>query len=259
MNYKALDIGLKATFLVITAFISADMVNTSGKGAMQTLPSFKLPEKVAVKVRVEEMQPVSAEEDVEPALEALPPTKLIGTITGAYPHAVIFDPASNKQELYGLRDDVGGGWLIYEIGKNRVILKMGDKKEVLEVKFIEGEPKADVRAGLKSSPAGKGLRLDPRDVEGALSDLNKVMTQARVVPNIVGGKTRGYAMFNIVPGSIYTKLGIQNNDIVERVNGVEINSPDTLYQLFQQIKSERKITLDFSRDGRRESVNIEIR
>ena len=259
MNYKALDIGLKATFLVITAFISADMVNITGKGAMQTLPSFKLPEKVAVKARVEEMQPVSDEEDVEPALEALPPTKLIGTITGAYPHAVIVDPASNKQELYGLRDDVGGGWLIYEIGKNIVVVKKGDKKETLEVKFIEGEPKTEAGTGLKPASAKTGLRLDPRDVEGALSDMNTVMTQARVVPNLVEGKTRGYRMFNIVSGSIFTKLGIQNNDIVERVNGVEINSPDTLYQLFQQIKSERKIALDFNRGGRRESVTIEIR
>ena len=46
---------------------------------------------------------------------------------------------------------------------------------------------------------------------------------------------------------------------MERVNGVEINNPDTLYKLFQQIKSERKITLDFNRGGRRESVAIEIR
>ena len=259
MNYKALDIGLKATFLVITAFIAADMVNTAGKGAMQTLPSFKLPEKVAVKGRVEEKQTVSAEEDLEPALEALPSNKLIGTITGAYPHAVTFDPASNKQELYGLRDDVGGGWIIYEIGKNKVVLTKGDKKEVLEVKFIEGEPKAEVRAGLKPAPTGTGIRLDPRDVEGALSDMNAVMAQARVTPNIEGGKTTGYKIFNIAPGSIYTKLGIQNNDVVERVNGVDINNPDTLYTLFQQIKSERKIALDFNRNGRRESVNIEIR
>ncbi|MBI4746652.1 MAG: PDZ domain-containing protein [Deltaproteobacteria bacterium] len=257
MNYKALDIGLKAAFLVITAFIAADMVNTTGRGAMQTLPSFKLPEKVAVKVKVEEEQPVPAEEAVEPALEAFPPARLIGTITGAYPHAVIFDPASNKQELYGLRDDIGGGWLIYEIGKNTVVVKKGEQKETLEVKFIEGEPKGET-VGI-AHPTGKGIRLDQRDVEGALSDMNTVMTQARVVPNLVEGKTRGYRMFNIVPGSIFTKLGIQNNDIVERVNGVEINSPDTLYQLFQQIKSERKLALDFNRGGRRESVNVEIR
>ena len=155
-----------------------------------------------------------------------------------------------------MKSDVGAGWLISEIEKNKVVLINGDKKEVLEVKFIEAEPSKPETVG---SAHPTGIRLDPRDVEGALSDLNKVMTQARVTPNMVEGKTSGYRIFNIAPGSIYTKIGLQNNDVVERVNGVEIKSPDALYQLFQQMKNERKIALDFNRGGRRESVNIEIR
>jgi len=260
MNYKALDIGLKATFLVITAFIAADMVNTVGKGAVQTMPSFKLPERINKQQSTMQapLEEAGKETNVASAA-ALPSVKLMGTVTGALPYAVFLDFGSNKQEIYRLKSDLGAGWLINEIEKNKVVLKKGDIKEVLEVKFIEGEPKAEVGAGLKPAPTGTGIRLDPRDVEGALSDMNAVMAQARVTPNIEGGKTTGYKIFNIAPGSIYTKLGIQNNDVVERVNGVDINNPDTLYTLFQQIKSERKIALDFNRNGRRESVNIEIR
>lgn len=256
MNLRIIEYLLISAFLIISAFIAADMLNTAGKGAMQTLPSFSVPKKV----RKEFTPPVSpvVEEEAETPADSgtLPSSKLIGTITGAYPYAVFLDVAVNKQNLYRLKDDVGDGWLVYEIGKNKTVLKKGDKKEVLEVKFIEAEPPAtEAGAGLKSG----SIRLDPREVEGALSDLNKVMTQARVVPNLVGGKTSGYRMFNIAPGSIYTKLGLQNNDVVERVNSVEIKSPDALYQLFQQIKNESRITLDFNRGGRKESVNIEIR
>lgn len=207
------------------------------------------------------MTPVVEEEADPPAnTGTLPSSKLIGTITGAYPYAVFLDMALNKQNLYRLKDDIGNGWLIYEIGKNKTILKKGDKKEVLEVKFIEAEaPVAEAGGDLKPAPTGTGIRLDPREVESALSDLNKVMTQARVVPNLVGGKTSGYRMFNIVPGSIYEKIGLKNNDVVERINDVEIKSPDSLYQLFQQIKNESRITMDFNRGGRKESVKIEIR
>lgn len=260
MTYKVLESGLKTSILILTAFIAADMINVFTKGSFQTLPSLTAPKNIK---RQEAVLPTSlpeiSGEGSSSAPEGLPALKLIGTVIGAHPYAVILDLAGNKQELFRLKDDVGGGWLIHSIDKNRIVLRKGGAEEVLEVVFIDGRPNTETGTALKPASAKTGLRLDPRDVEGALSDLNKVMTQARVVPNIVGGKTRGYAMFNIVPGSIYTKLGIQNNDIVERVNGVEINSPDTLYQLFQQIKSERKITLDFSRDGRRESVNIEIR
>ncbi len=259
MNLRTLQPFLIFVFLIITAFITADMVNTIGRGTMQTLPSFKMPERIkkqppTIEASVEE---TGEETTVASPATALPSVKLLGTVTGALPYAVFLDIGSNKQEIYRLKSDVGAGWLISEIEKNRVVLINGDKKEVLEVKFIEGEPKAEAGAGLK--PVSTGIRLDPRDVEGALSDLNKVMTQARVVPNMVEGKTSGYRIFNIAPASIYTKLGLQNNDVVERVNGVEIKSPDALYQLFQQIKNERKIALDLNRGGRRESVNIEIR
>lgn len=254
MNNKYLETSLKVLFLILTALIFADMVNTFGKEKMQLFPVFTPPQKIKKQIVPVEAAPEVEEESVPEPL-GLPLFKLLGTITGAYPYAVILDPASNKQEIYRLNTEIGG-WLIHEIGKNRVVLKKDNLREIIEVVFIEGQQAA---AGLKSAPTGKGLRLDPRDVEGALSDMNTVMTQARVTPNVDGGKTTGYKIFNIAPGSIYTKLGIQNNDIVERVNGVDINNPDTLYKLFQQIKSERKITLDFSRGGRKESVNIEIR
>lgn len=260
MTYKVLESGLKASILILTAFIAADMINVFTKGSFQTLPSFTAPKNIKRQEAVSPPSlPETSEDDSLAVTDELPALKLIGTIIGAHPYAIILDPASNKQYLYRMKDDIGNGWLIHIIDKNKIVLRKGGTEEVLEVKFIEGEPKTEAGASLKPAPTGKGLRLDSRDVEGALSDMNTVMTQARVTPNLDGGKTTGYRIFNIVPGSIYTKLGIQNNDIVERVNGVDINNPDTLYKLFQQIKSERKITLDFSRGGRRESVNIEIR
>jgi general secretion pathway protein C len=257
MTYKILETGLKASILIITAFIAADMVNVLTKGALLTLPSFTAPQKIKKKEAVLPSSFTETSGDVSlSAPEGLPALKLVGTVIGAHPYAVIFDPASNKQDIYRGKDDIGNGWIIHIIDKNKIVLRKGTTEEVLEVKFIEG---GEAVPSLKPASAKTGLRLDPRDVEGALSDMNTVMTQARVVPNLVEGKTRGYRIFNVLPGSIYTKLGIQNNDIVERVNGVEINSPDALYQLFQQIKSERKIALDFNRGGRRESVAIEIR
>lgn len=259
MTYKVLESGLKASILILTAFIAADMINVFARGSFQTLPSFTAPKKM---IRQEAALTASLPEISEgssSAPEGLPVLKLIGTIIGAHPYAVILDPAGNKQYLYRIKDDIGNGWLILSIDKNKIVLRKGGAEEVLEVVFIDGRPNTETGTGLKPASAKTGLRLDPRDVEGALSDMNTVMTQARVTPNIEGGKTTGYKIFNIAPGSIYTKLGIQNNDVVERVNGVDVNNPDTLYKLFQQIKSERKITLDFNRDGRKESVNIEIR
>lgn len=259
MNYKALDISLKVFFLCVSAFLAADMVNTISRRAIHTLPSFTIPKRVK-KQFIPPAPPLEERAETPLPQEAAPLLKLIGTTTGAYPYVVIINPANNTQELYKISGDVGNGWLIHEIGKDTVVLKKGNIKEIIEAKFVETEPLKQKEAGRRKDivSTGKGVRLDQREVEMTLSDLNKVMTQARVVPNMIEGKTSGYRIFNIIPQSIYTKMGLMNNDIVERVNGVEIKSPDTLYQLFHQIKNERKITLDLSRGGKRESINIEI-
>ena len=244
------------SFVVVSAFIAADIVNVVGTGALQTPSSVVLPRAIKKPIRPAPPLPLEVHTPLPPA--TAPSVKLIGTTTGAYPSAVLLATAGQEQKLYRLRDDLGDGWLIDEIHANRVVLKNGDRKEVVEVKFTETEPTSSQGVGAPAA-ALAGIRLDPRDVEGALSDLNKVVTQARVVPYMVGGKIAGYAIFDIVPESFYTKLGLQNNDVVERVNGVEIKSPDALYQLFQQIRSQRRIALDFSRNGKRETVDIEIR
>lgn len=251
MNTRLLESLSVFFFIVISAFMVADMANTLVRGAMRVTSSPALVK--TIKKPVAPSSPVAKGQGAFPPAEATPPpVTLVGTTTGAYPYAVLI-AQGKQQELYRLKDDVGGGWLIDEIGANRVVLKNGAHKEVLEMKFIETPPKAGA-AGTRL-----GMRLDPREVEGALADLNKVVTQARAVPYMVGGKIAGYQLFDIVPGSLYTKLGLQNNDVVERVNGVEMNSPDTLYQLFQQIRNQRSIALDVNRSGKRESVNIEIR
>lgn len=257
LGHRSLEIGIKVVLLISSAFIVADMANTFAKGAMHTISPFIAPTKAKKQQSPAPPQPL-IEEPVADLQENIPSLRLLGTISGDHPYIVAIDPASNKQEIFRLKEDIGGGWLVYEIGKNRACIRKGARKEFLEVKFIEGETPG-VAPASKPVPSKTSLRLDSRDVEGALSDLNKVMTQARVVPNVVDGKTTGYTIFNIVPGSIYTKLGLTNNDIIERVNGVEIKSPDAMYQLFQQIKNEKKITIDFNRAGKRESANIDIR
>jgi general secretion pathway protein C len=256
LSPRRLEYLLTFFFVISSAFIVADMVNTLGKGALHTVSSFAMP-KTANKPVKPSSPAVADEPTAAPPAPAPPPMELLGTTTGAYPYAVILAPAAKGQELYRLRDDVGGGWLIAEIHVNKIVLRKGEEKEVVEVKFFAAEPPKPQAVGGADATRSE-IRLDPRDVEASLSDLNKIMAQARVVPNMDGGKISGYTVFNIVPGSLYTKLGVQNNDVVERVNGVEIKSPDALYQLFQQIRNQKKIVLDLRRSGTRKSVNIEI-
>jgi type II secretion system protein C len=259
VSARPLESVLTLSFVVFSAFIAADIVNTIARGALETVPSLTSSRPLKRAVAAASVAHATAATAASPPVPtAAPPVKLIGTTTGAYPSAVIVGPSSNHQTLHRLKDDVGGGWLIAEIHANRVVLRNGGRTQIVEVAFNEAEPSKS--PGAPAVPASRsGIKLDSRDVDAALSDLNRVMTQARVVPYMVGNKIAGYTIFEIAPGSVYTKLGLLNNDVVERVNGVEIQSPEALYQLFQQIRTQRMLALDLSRNGRKETINIEIR
>lgn len=258
MTVRVLDYLVTLGVVAASAVIVADIVNTVAQGAFQTPPAFAVPP-VVVKRRLPPPPPPVATTAAPVVLPVPPPpVKLVGTATGAAPHAVLLTVPGKEQKLYRVGDDVGGGWILETIRWNRVVLRNGQRREVLEVKF-ETEAPAMPQAAAPASAPKMGIRLDPRDVEAALADLNRVVTQARVVPHLVGGQVAGYTIFDIVPGSIYAKLGLQNNDVVERINGVEIRTPEAMYQLFQQIRTQRSLALDFSRQGKRETAQIEIR
>jgi general secretion pathway protein C len=87
-------------------------------------------------------------------------------------------------------------------------------------------------------------------IDTTLGDLNKVATQARIVPSFKNGVANGFKLFSIQPGSIYASLGIENGDVVQRVNGYELNSPDKALELYQKLKEAGQVTLDYERGGR---------
>ena len=93
----------------------------------------------------------------------------------------------------------------------------------------------------------------------ALENLPQLLTKARVVPNFTDGKPDGFKIFSIVPDSLYAKIGLQNGDVLQQINGVEIKNPENFMRVFQQLKDEPNIAIDFMRNNHRESYAYEIR
>ncbi len=92
-------------------------------------------------------------------------------------------------------------------------------------------------------------KIDRSMLEGELNDLTKLGMQARVVPNYVGGKYRGFKLVGVRPNSLYRAIGIRSGDVVQRINGMEIDSPNKALQLFEKLRTSRKINLDIQRNG----------
>jgi general secretion pathway protein C len=91
--------------------------------------------------------------------------------------------------------------------------------------------------------------IERTTLDQTLGDLNKIATQARIVPSFENGQANGFKLFSIQPGSLYSSIGIENGDVVQRVNGYEINSPEKALELYQKLKETGHVSIQLKRGG----------
>jgi len=95
-------------------------------------------------------------------------------------------------------------------------------------------------------------------LDKTLSNLNAVATQARIVPSFKNGVANGFKVFSIQPNSFYSSIGVENGDVIQKINGYEINSPDKALEIYQKLREARHVTVDLERNGQtiRKEYNV---
>jgi general secretion pathway protein C len=247
--------GLSAPKIVGTAALSPD--------ATARLFGIVLPEPEPV-AEVEEEAPITAEELAnQSAVRSSLAASLIGTMVANRPQwsfATLRDDGSKDVGVYMVGDRFMGAEVL-EIDRLRVIILNENRKEYIAL----GEDPAPASLPVaKSTPVApprggeaEGItKLDENRYEIArstideqLSNLNNIATQARIVPSFKDGVANGFKLFSIRPGSLYSQIGIQNGDVIRRINGYEINSPDKALEVYSKLKESSKIEIDLERRG----------
>ncbi len=103
------------------------------------------------------------------------------------------------------------------------------------------------------------FNLPRAEVDRAVADLNKVLTEARAIPHTENGVAAGYKLIQIVPGSIYDKLGLKNGDVLSGLNGEPINDPGKAWEMLNQLKTQSRMELSVKRDGKTSNFVYDIR
>ena len=195
--------------------------------------------------------------------------------------ATINDLSTRETHVLGIGDEIGAVRLL---GVERVrddrdatgngfrvvaIICNGGSKEFLDFEPGGGTeaaanlgyaPVPQPRPGAApGAPGGKleGVRqvaenryeIDRAVIDTTLRDLNQIATQARIVPSFKNGAANGFKLFSIQPGSLYAAIGIENGDVIQRVNGYEMNSPEKALELYQKLKETGHVTIQGERGG----------
>ncbi len=194
--------------------------------------------------------------------------RLQGTIIGdgITSYAIVEEQERKEQQLFRLNDAVVNDLRVVKIERNYIIVANNSAQKRLDIydstaSYSENERptmESEGRKGLTGNVDSGKMMLDKREIAGVLDNIPKLLTQARLVPNFSQGKADGFRVVSITPDSFYTKIGIKNGDVLQRINGMELREPDSFFKVFQQLKDESSITLDLIRNNKKETLDYEI-
>jgi len=111
-------------------------------------------------------------------------------------------------------------------------------------------------------PAREGSKRRCTITRGALDELLAnpavLAKQARVVPAVRDGETRGYKLYGIRRGSLPKALAIKNGDMLIAVNGTTVTSPDEALDLYAKLRTSDTVTMEFDSRGTRYELKVSI-
>lgn len=194
--------------------------------------------------------------------------RLLGTVVGdpSQSLAVVEELANKKQGAYRVHDQIVGLGEVIDIRRESIVVGQGGLEEELFLDILQkpavvaGNP-AVVPVGTSVAPTGGSVQrtVDRAELNQMLSDIPKLMTQARAMPNMTGGKMDGFRLEFIMKGSFFEKLGLQAGDVLQRINGVELRDPGMALSLFQQLRNESNVAVDVLRKNQRTTLVYDIR
>ena len=140
-----------------------------------------------------------------------------------------------------------------------MVLRVGTKDEILTMEESAASRRDKRRRPSKSTERGTTITVSRKDIQNSLKDINNLMSQVRIRPHFKDGKSDGLSVSRIKGGSIFSKLGLRNGDIVQKINGEPINSPDEVLMLYEKLKSGSRVSLEVTRKGEPKTMNYRFR
>lgn len=268
--------GLELALLVLVASLAAFGVNAALRLAAATVPPPPpTPPMAALAPEpLEAWAPIADRDVFNPpdARQAARTTlRLVGVgFQAGDARAAVEDLSTHRQDLVRVGDSLAGG-RVASIAWDHVVLTLPGGDAVLDLAppsdddapedATDGDapPPAIAPGPMVRQTAANAFVVDRRGLAGAVDDMSGLLTQLRAVAEVEAGRPVGFRLFQIKDDSVFRRLGLQNGDVVQRVNGEAVSDPATLLAFLQRLRSEPRVALDIRRGGQRRTFVYDLR
>ena len=198
-----------------------------------------------------------------------------------YSMATILHTDTNTLAPYSPNDTVLAGVVVSRVERGRVVFRNGNQMEYIEL-GAPPPPATSAPAKPTVPPSAETASANSREIEGAaeaiqcdaeftsctvdkafvetlLANPAQLTKQARIVPAVRDGQTKGYKFYGIRPGSLPKLLGIKNGDLVTEVNGHKLESLDQAMNLYTKLRRASHLSVSIERKGKAINKEIDIK
>src|SRR5712691_6948049 len=231
-------------------------------------------------------EPPRAAEPPPPPLDvpATPlPLKLVGIMAGTKaqaPRFAIIESTGSPpgQAVYQVGDSVQQVFIV-DILPGCVVLDRGGEQQKLCFEKDAGTapaPGAAPRAAAAPVPppaprpgdaSGADIvRIDPgtwqikrEKLLENFANVGSLSSQATVTPYFVQGQQLGFRLSQIRAGGVLQQIGLQEGDVLQKVNGLDIHTPQEALQAYQQLQTESTVRLSVLSNNSPTTLTYEIR
>ncbi len=214
----------------------------------------------------EVVEPPAGAGDGEGLVRSALRVRLLGTLVASdaqWSLASLQDLETQRTRSLMVGEDLLGARIV-SIERERVIVSSNGRHEYIDGGAQEGAPvgtpPVPPRGSRDAAPAvasTSGIRatgehsyeIPSAELQGALSRLDQLTTQARALPAFENGQVVGFKLAAIRQGSLYSQIGLQNGDVLRRINGLALDSPEKALEAFAKLRESRHIQLDIDRGG----------
>jgi len=183
---------------------------------------------------------------------------VLATTPIEYGSAIISKGKNGKEDTYTPGDKVSSA-TVKEIYADRVILERAGKLETLRM------PK-DNNANMITSSAGSAPTIKASTPGAVLSDIRSQILKnptsfgkyAIPIPYNENGRLRGYRLQPQGDRSLFDKVGLDPNDVIIAVNGVELNNPTKGLKALRALQRAKSIDLTVLRNGAELPLHFDV-
>ncbi len=184
--------------------------------------------------------------------------KLVGTVVaGDKSAAMVSVNDGKKQRVFFLREDIQPGVRLEKVEPEAIVVDNHGKMERIAIekgKAIAAAPTNTIANTAKPAIRRPVLptssrRIDRGRLQKQMRNFSTLLSQARVTPHFNNGKPDGFMISEIVKGSLYEEIGLQNGDIIQKVNGETVTGAEQAMRMYRELQSATFIDVEVVRNG----------